>query len=96
MYTAKQHTHLVERCANFAMSARHHGQIEAVAIMELFTVLAESGDADEFQDTPDVSADQVAAVVQFAQEFHDFLTGENPVQQKDRRPVTTPFLHGGR
>ena len=93
-YTENNHRHLVDRVANLLRSQRQNGQIETTVIDEIFVQLAESGDAENFVDTSEFGADEIAAGVVFARELRDFITGANPVEQKDRRPVTTPFLQG--
>jgi len=95
MYTARQHQHFGERCGNSARDMRQQ-QIETVALNEIRTYSAEGGTAPEYQDTSENTAAELTAYCEFLAEFGDFLTGENPVVQKDRRPVTTPFLQTGR
>ena len=89
-YSDRQHAHLVQRVANFCRGLRQH-QIEAVAINELFQVLAESGQAGAYSDTVEATASEVTAGVELSGELLAFLTGD-PVSQKDRRPTTTAFL----
>ena len=93
-YTENKHRHLVDRGANLLRSQRQNGQIETTVIDEMFVNLAESGDAENFTDTPEFTAEEIVAGVEFARELRDFITGAAPVEQKDRRPVTTPFLQG--